>query len=122
VVGDFSKSEQLHFSVGDLFFNTVARTVTREANKIKFTGKEYLLLLSLARHMLKCAGPAHASDIEIDMYGSKPPGSKTIAVFVHHVRKKLREAESIVFIETIHGVGFKLGINVPELPPCNLVE
>ncbi len=88
---------------GDLILDTKSARVTRSGNSVKLTSLEYRLLAYMMHHQGRVISRTelveHLYDQDFDR------DSNTIEVFVGRVRKKLGGE----FIETVRGLGYRLG-------------
>ncbi|MFS8084197.1 MAG: winged helix-turn-helix domain-containing protein, partial [Acidobacteriota bacterium] len=103
------RKPQIHgnvFQLEDLVVDSASHRVSRAAQEIDLTAKEYALLEYLARragHLVSRAEIAeHVWDDSFD------PFSNTIEVFVNRLRKKIDEAHSVKLIHTRRGEGYIL--------------
>ena len=103
------RERQLHpsqFEIDNLIVDSASHRVTRAAQSIDLTAKEYALLEYLARragHLVTRAEIAeHVWDDSFD------PFSNTIEVYVNRLRKKIDEQHQIKLIHTRRGEGYVL--------------
>ncbi|UBX50116.1 winged helix-turn-helix domain-containing protein [Providencia alcalifaciens] len=88
---------------GDVEMDPLAMTVTYQGNPVQLKGKE-LALLSLFLHNPKKV--LSRSAIEEKLYNwDEEVSSNSVEVHIHHLRRKLGSK----FIQTVHGVGYRLG-------------
>jgi two-component system copper resistance phosphate regulon response regulator CusR len=96
--------------VGDLAIDTARRSVRRNRREITLTGKEFALLLHLARNAGRVVSRAelmsHVWDDARNTY------SNIIDVYASRLRRKIDEGEKVALFTTIRGSGFML-----EAPP-----
>jgi two-component system, OmpR family, alkaline phosphatase synthesis response regulator PhoP len=81
--------------------------IYKNGTRIDFTNKEYELLVYLAEHR----GKVTTRELLLDqVWGYQYIGDcRTVDIHVRRVRKKLNEVKHSSIIETIFGVGYKLG-------------
>ena len=95
---------ELHYR--DLTVNTDSRQVSRAANPVKLTVKEYDLLLHLFRHREQVLS---RKDILFAVWGDHWVGDDNLLdVYVRYLRKKLERPDLEPIIHTVRGVGFML--------------
>jgi len=96
--------------VGDLAIDTSRRSVRRNRREIALTGKEFALLLHLARNAGRVVSRAelmsHVWDDARNTY------SNIIDVYASRLRRKIDEGEKVALFTTVRGSGFML-----EAPP-----
>lgn len=87
-------------TLGDLELDPAARMARLEGVPVELSGREFALLLALAEN----AGRAMTrTQLEGAVYGwQDEPGSNTIEVHVHHLRRKLGTER----IRTLRGIGY----------------
>lgn len=93
--------------VGDLTMDTAARTVKRGGKDISLTSKEYMLL----EYMMHNAGCVltRAQLEQRAWNGSFEGGSNIVDVYIRYLRKKIDTGYEHKLIQTVHGVGYRLG-------------
>jgi DNA-binding response OmpR family regulator len=91
---------------GNLNFDTIARDVSVGGCAIQLSRRESAVL----EHLMRRAGRVIAKTVlEEKLYGiDEELESNAIPVHVHHLRRKLLEAEATVEIHTVRGVGYFL--------------
>lgn len=97
--------ENSTFSIGKLMINRDSREIIYDGKSIpSLTNKEYELLLTLARR----PGRVYTkTELEEALYDCDSlVASRAIGVHISNLRAKLPDAK---LIETVHGVGYKLG-------------
>lgn len=91
---------------GDLKMDLIARTVSREGQKIDLTTKEFSLLEFLLRNL------DHTVDrnaIAQQVWGTEfDPDSNVIDVYINHLRKKIDTPFSRKILKTVVGQGYVL--------------
>ena len=98
--------------VGDLAFDTVERSVSRDGHLLPLLPREYALLLYLARH---AGSPVDHRRIHEALWGRVfDPGTNVIAVHVSRLRAKLDD--SGITILTERGRGYRLVVAAPARP------
>jgi DNA-binding response OmpR family regulator len=92
---------------GDVLLNPARRTVTRGAEEIALTAREYALLAVL---MAVPGRLVTRAQLEQTLYGWKEDvGSNKVEVHIHNLRRKLGEK----FIRNVRGRGYRVG-GTPE--------
>ena len=95
---------ELHYR--DLTVNTDSRLVSRAANPVKLTVKEYDLLLHLLQHREHVLS---RQDILLAVWGDNWVGDDNLLdVYIRYLRKKLERPDLETLIHTVRGVGFML--------------
>jgi DNA-binding response OmpR family regulator len=91
---------------GNVSFDTVERDVRVEGVSLILPRRESAILENLMRRLGRVV-PKPV--LEEKLYGlNDEPGSNTIPVHVHHLRRKLLDAGSTAEIHTVRGVGYLL--------------
>ncbi|MBI5019016.1 response regulator transcription factor [Candidatus Gottesmanbacteria bacterium] len=94
-------------SIHDLVLNPLKHSVIRTGKPIKLTPKEFAILELLLRHKGEVVSRTmiteHVWDYNFDGM------SNVVDVFVASLRKKIDTKGKKKLIETIHGVGFRIG-------------
>ncbi|MGB6394330.1 MAG: winged helix-turn-helix domain-containing protein [Bradyrhizobium sp.] len=91
---------------GNVAFNTIERHVDVGATALVLTRREGAVLEHLMRRLSRVVPKAV---LEEKLYGIDDElASNAIPVHVHHLRRKLLEANSTVEIHTVRGVGYLL--------------
>ncbi len=94
-------------SVEDLELNPLKHSVSRKGTPIKLTPKEFAILEILLRHkgevVTRTMITEHVWDYNFDGM------SNVVDVFVASLRKKVDAKGKKKIIETVHGVGFRIG-------------
>jgi DNA-binding response OmpR family regulator len=94
---------------GNVSFDTVERDVRVEGASLILPRRESAILENLMRRLGRVV-PKPV--LEEKLYGlNDEPGSNTIPVHVHHLRRKLLDAGSTAEIHTVRGVGYLLTEN-----------
>lgn len=93
-------------SIGDLRVDEAARRAWRGERELELTKTEFDLLVVLARN----AGVVltHSSLYEQVWQYDFGPDSKTLAVYVSYLRRKLELADESALLHTVRGVGYTL--------------
>ena len=96
-------SVSAEISIGDVTINLASYEVTRAGEPVKLSRREFTLLRALAER------PGHIlsrEQLEDKLYSwGEEVSSNTVDVHIHNLRKKIYPE----FIQTIRGVGYKLG-------------
>lgn len=104
------KEPSLVLSIDDLVLDPLKHSVTRNGLPIKLTPKEFAILEILLRHkgevVTRTMITEHVWDYNFDGM------SNVVDVFVASLRKKVEVKGEKKVIETIHGVGFRIGSEV----------
>lgn len=92
--------------IGDLTIDPARRSVRRNTREITLTGKEFALLLHLARNAGRVVSRAelmtHVWDDARNTY------SNIIDVYASRLRRKIDEGERVALFTTVRGSGFML--------------
>ncbi|HUD02878.1 MAG TPA: winged helix-turn-helix domain-containing protein [Candidatus Paceibacterota bacterium] len=108
---------------GDLVIDKVTRTVTKEGIKLQLPLKELELLVYFVARAFTGNEFSSQEMIKKFLYGANfSLGSNVIAVYISNMKKKLREAQSIVQIEAWRTVGYRLVIVPVETAPNSSCE
>ncbi len=92
--------------VGDLLVDPAARRAWRGDRELDLTKTEFDLLLTLVRNAgIVCTHSAIYDAVWSYDFG---PDSKTLAVYVGYLRRKLEEGGEARLIHTVRGVGYTL--------------
>lgn len=90
-------------TLGEIEIDPAKRQVTRGGTPIELSIHEFRTLLCL---MERQGSVVTRAELEDAVYGSSGTiESNTIAVFIHHLRRKLGD----VVIATVHGFGYRIG-------------
>jgi len=102
----------MEYAVGDLKFNLVRHIVYCNGATLQMSGKNFLLLHTLAFKIHKGGDPvADRDELRWVLYGDDPgiyPASNTIDVFVNRVRARLKACRSAWKIQTVRSRGYQL--------------
>ena len=101
--------EQSIFETADILMNTDAHTVTKNGVLIELTQKEFALLEYLLRNKGKVSRRSRIIEKIWDIHFDKD--TSVIDVFINSLRKKLDTKNSVSFIQTIRGVGYRVNDN-----------
>lgn len=94
-------------ALGDLLLLPEQRSISDcHGRMLRLRRREFQLLNLLAHHRQKVIGKFAIEDL-IWQYGGYS-GSNTVEVHLSSLRRKLRQLSSLVTIETIRGVGYRL--------------
>lgn len=91
---------------GDLRVDTGKRLVTRNGVVVTLNRSCYRILVEL---MSRVPDVVKREDIEHLLWGDMRPGSDALRSHVYALRKALGESGEGSLIETVHGVGFRMG-------------
>jgi DNA-binding response OmpR family regulator len=96
---------------GNVSFDTVERDVRVGGVSLILPRRECAILENLMRRLGRVVPK---TILEEKLYGlNDEPGSNTIPVHVHHLRRKLMDAGSTAEIHTVRGVGYMMAENSP---------
>jgi DNA-binding response OmpR family regulator len=95
---------------GNIAFDTIGREVRVGAALLALPRQE----LAILEHLMRRLGRVVPKDVlEEKLYGiDEELGSNAIPVHVHHLRRKLVEAQAAAAIHTVRGIGYVLSDNV----------
>ncbi|MOA09049.1 Transcriptional regulatory protein QseB [compost metagenome] len=89
---------------GSFQINMAAAQVSRQGQPVELARREWALLSALVQANGRVLSAAQLHD---SLYGfDQDVGSNTVNVHVHHLRRKLGQE----VIETVRGLGFRLGL------------
>jgi DNA-binding response OmpR family regulator len=91
---------------GNIVFDTIGRDVRVEAVMLALPRQE----LAILEHLMRRLGRVVPKNVlEEKLYGiDEELGSNAIPVHVHHLRRKLAEAQATAEIHTVRGIGYVL--------------
>jgi DNA-binding response OmpR family regulator len=91
---------------GNIIFDTIGRDVRVEAVMLALPRQE----LAILEHLMRRLGRVVPKNVlEEKLYGiDEELGSNAIPVHVHHLRRKLAEAQATAEIHTVRGIGYVL--------------
>lgn len=102
-------------TVGDLHIDTKRHAVRRNERDIVLTGREFALLVYLARNSGRVVNRAelmtHVWDDNRNVY------SNIIDVYAGRLRRKIDDGEDVALLTTVHGSGFMLEVPDPTKGP-----
>ena len=95
---------------GNIIFDTIGRDVRVEAVMLALPRQE----LAILEHLMRRLGRVVPKNVlEEKLYGiDEELGSNAIPVHVHHLRRKLAEAQATAEIHTVRGIGYILADKV----------
>jgi len=94
---------------GNLSLDTIGRELSVVGKPVRLSRQELAILEQMMRRFGRIVPKAV---LEEKLYGiDEEPGSNTIPVHVHHLRRQLEVARASLVIHTIRGVGYILGEN-----------
>lgn len=91
-------------TVADLELNLDSREVTRAAERIELTPKEFAVLEYLMRHAGKVMSRTLITEYAWGYHFD--PGTNVVDVVINHLRKKVDAAHEKKLIATVRGVGY----------------
>ncbi len=96
----------LTLRAGNIRFDTIERSVTINAEPVRFSRRELELLEVFMRHKGRVLS---REAIEDSLFGfNDPPTPNAIEVATHRLRKKLTEQRATTSIHTLRGIGYML--------------
>lgn len=107
--GSQGKNGRPLIEVSGVSIDEESYTASLLGEELSLTPKEYAILLCLAK---QASRPVASGELFETVWGepSSPQSNNTVMVHIRHVRKKLAEIDSSQeYIETVWGVGYKLG-------------
>jgi DNA-binding response OmpR family regulator len=114
---------QILLTCGDLVIDRRTQKVTKAGIKLPFSPTEFELLAYLVEQASVGSGFVSQEMIKTFLYGENfSLGSNLIAVYISNLKKKLREAQSIVQMEAWRKVGYRLVIVPVEAAPNSSCE
>src|SRR5438105_6969117 len=90
--------------VADLVVNTDTREVARAGHPIELTPKEYTVLEYLMRHAGRVMSRTLITEYAWGYHFE--PGTNSVDLVIHHLRKRVDAAHRTKLIHTIRGVGY----------------
>ena len=93
--------------VGPLTIDRQARRAERDGVPLRLSPHLWDILLILAEH---APNPVTRNELTRRIWGEDPPSSDALRAHMHLLRQIVDKPFEFPLIETIHGVGFKLGI------------
>ena len=94
---------------GNLSLDTIGRELSVAGKPVRLSRQELAILEQMMRRFGRIVPKAV---LEEKLYGiDEEPGSNTIPVHVHHLRRQLEAARASLVIHTIRGVGYILAEN-----------
>jgi two-component system, OmpR family, copper resistance phosphate regulon response regulator CusR len=100
-------SKTTELNVQDLGLNTATKYAERAGQRIKLTAVEYALLEFLMRHARQVV--TRDQIIEHVWNADFDAGSKLIEVYIYHLRQKIDEGHALKLIQTVRGIGYRMG-------------
>lgn len=93
--------------VEDLRLNTASKRAQRAGKTFDLTAKEYAMLETLMRHPNQVLSQEqlinHVWNMEFDAE------SKLVEVYIHHLRAKIDKGHQVKLIQTVRGLGYRIG-------------
>jgi DNA-binding response OmpR family regulator len=98
--------------VADLELDTLSRIVRRAEQRIELSPREYALLEYMMRHDRQVLTRTQIVDHvwNFDYYGD----SKVVDVYIGYLRRKIDRRFDLPLIQTVRGVGYRLGAEAYE--------
>jgi heavy metal response regulator len=102
-------------TVGDLTLDTVRHQAVRGGQAIELTAKEYRLLELLMRHRNQVLTRTIIAEHvwSYDFYSE----SNVVDVYIRNLRRKLDDGYATKLIQTVRGVGYRLGEGNADVTP-----
>ena len=100
-------------SAGGLLLDRQKHTVTREGAAISLRRKEFALLECLMEHAGNVV--SRRALIRHAWQGAEDPWTNTIDVHIKYLRDKLDRPFDRAVIQTVHGLGYRLAIDLPVM-------
>ncbi len=101
--------KSIALQVADLLLDTVTKSARRGEREIELTAKEYALLETLMRHPNQVL--TRDQIIEHVWNMDFAADSKLIEVYIYTLRKKIDEGFDHKLIQTVRGLGYRIGSN-----------
>lgn len=103
---EVKKTPELDVTFKNLVLKPMARTVTVKGNTITLTAYEFdiLLLLLQQKDRVFTKDQLYEEIWKAGYYGE----DNTINVHISNIRKKIKEFDTVAYIKTIWGIGFKI--------------
>ena len=100
------------FTYDDIILNTDTHIVSIEANEIKLTPTEYVILKILMQNPTQVI----TKSILLERISEETPDctESSLKMHISNLRKKLREINGKDYIEAVWGIGFKLQTQTPH--------
>jgi DNA-binding response OmpR family regulator len=92
--------------IGDLFMDTVTKTVTRDGHPIDLTATEFRLLEFLLMNQNKVLNRMEILENVWDINFNL--GTNVVDVYINYLRKKIDKKHSVKLIHTVFGMGYVL--------------
>ena len=102
----YGQEDALELRVGDLRIDEAARRAWRDKRELDLTKTEFDLLTTLARNANTVL--THSSIYENVWQYDFGPESKTLAVYMSYLRRKLDGPDEQPMIHTVRGVGYTI--------------
>jgi DNA-binding response OmpR family regulator len=95
------------YKVGDLTLDLVSREVKRGNRRVLLTGREFRIL----EHLMRATGRVltRTQIIERVWEYRFDPGTNLVDVYIQRLRRKIDDREKVKLIQTVRGVGYRLG-------------
>ena len=93
--------------VNDLILDTATKYARRGDRVIELKAKEYALLETLMRHPNQVLSRQQIIERVWDM--DYDAASKLVEVYIHWLRKKIDDGHDEKLIQTVHGLGYRIG-------------
>lgn len=93
-------------TVGDIRIDEAARRAWRAGRELELTKTEFDLLLALARNV--CIVLSHTQIYELVWNYDFGPESKTLAVYMSYLRRKVESDDLPPVIHTVRGIGYSM--------------
>ncbi len=101
-------TESVRLSYADLEIDLSRRTATREGERIKLSGKEFVLLEFMLRNPDKVLSRMTIVEKVWDM--NYEPSSNVVDVYISSLRRKIDKPYGTPLIHTVIGAGYRFGL------------
>ena len=103
-----NNDEQQHIIIADLMIDLNKKSISRNAEQVKLTPREYDIVLMLAKAK---GNPVSKKDIIKNIWGtSMEVNTNTIEVFINLIRNKIDKNQVVKLIHTRPGFGYYISI------------
>ncbi len=107
-----NNDEQQHIIIADLMIDLNKKSISRNAEQVKLTPREYDIVLMLAKAK---GNPVSKKDIIKNIWGTTMEvNTNTIEVFINLIRNKIDKNQSVKLIHTRPGFGYYISIEGNE--------
>lgn len=101
------RNDQSILLCGEISIDLLERRVTRAGSEVELTSREFALLTCLARSEGRVLTRTELCE---RVWGyHHDPGTNLVDVYIQRLRRKLKDPQADGLIETVRGVGYRLG-------------